>query len=1191
MQDILIESIKRLKRTKARRMRMTAILLVLSLAVSLDVFWALRQPGLTLAGDADCGILEHSHDDACGVAVFICGQSTEEHVHDETCCQWELTCTVPEHVHSLECYSDEHVDTETMLDWQGMFKDYPYTGNLREDLVGIAQTQVGYTESTRNFEVTEEGIRQGYTRYGAWYGTPYRDWSAMFVSFCLHYAGADPEEFPGNTGAASMAELWKKLDRYVPAGSYVPTAGDLVFLDDHRVGIVTEVQNTTCYVIAGDIEGAVGGWVMPLDDETITGWGSTEEPEEPAEAPTTEPTEATVTEPAEAYTQETGQTEPEESTPVPVKSNTLREPVVIIYEGDGYISRTWSFARMTTWDVHNIVTYLAGREGSYFFTLLDHENQMVPQDENKNYLVNAEEIYNLTVSFNSPNGFAPGTYKYQLPEGLKLGSGKGSFILSDKTDVGTWELTEDGEITMVFNQNMNNRTKITISIEMEVQFPPREEPIDFDGKITVIVLKPKEEVIPTELAKIGIQGGSADNNSGPDPSKIYWTLCVTGHKDSHIPGTVVTDKIYDGPYSQTHRYTESDMANGIQVTVCSPEGNWYNWTVPYGDPNLVWDETGWSYTMPESVTFPWGQLTLGNEGWQYYIKSTTTPLPTGAPGTYGYENEAWVDKQYAYAWVQFQFGETQGMIHKEGKFLANAKDGSILWELQAMVPGRQEGQKAEYHWYIMDYMYLLDENGARAGFVHNDANLAMVTANQNGNAVQVPNIYEATENDFFAWDNAYSPAEGGTTYGREFNLLCRCQCTADTCKLWNWERNCCDSVHSWYEGSTLHVSGFCQCWTPTDDTRFTFTYQTDAAGLVENFGGRGYQVQNVAELYYRPGRNENGAWVAGMADEVPIPGMFKKELIQAFDNYTAKYRITVNEAKLVLTDGSPLTIHDVMSDTLAYINGSLVITTEDQNGNTQTLHQDVDFTVTYDGTGNEKDENGTSVHVLDIVILRPQPVMYILNYDATLIIPPGANYAIRYNNSASINLWGTKVSDTEADSVFANINIAARTFQVEVHKTAGGSGLPLAGAKFGLFNSHGGQVATAVTGTGGRIHFETNVVEGIILQDHVLYYIQEQEAPFGYELDGTKHWICFCDSKEETCAACNGLAMKENNVTRILYEQTGIVRAENKRMEVVLPSTGGPGTTPLILASVTCIVTSLVYGFIRRRRLERRGVR
>ena len=133
MQDILSESLNRIKIARLRRSRLIAIVLVLSLLVSLDVFWMLRQPGLTLAGNADCRITEHTHDSQC--------QGGED------------PCSLTEHVHTLACYSDPAADVETQLDWQALFEDYPYTKDLRQDLAGIAKTQVGYQESSKNFQV------------------------------------------------------------------------------------------------------------------------------------------------------------------------------------------------------------------------------------------------------------------------------------------------------------------------------------------------------------------------------------------------------------------------------------------------------------------------------------------------------------------------------------------------------------------------------------------------------------------------------------------------------------------------------------------------------------------------------------------------------------------------------------------------------------------------------------------------------------------------------------------------------------------------------------------------------------------------------------------------------------------------------------------------------------------------------
>ena len=91
-----------MKRIRIRRTRLIAMLLALSLLVSLDVFWTLRRPGLTLAGNADCKITEHTHDESC---------------------QEGANCRYQEHTHTIECYADKTADVETQLDWQNLFKD------------------------------------------------------------------------------------------------------------------------------------------------------------------------------------------------------------------------------------------------------------------------------------------------------------------------------------------------------------------------------------------------------------------------------------------------------------------------------------------------------------------------------------------------------------------------------------------------------------------------------------------------------------------------------------------------------------------------------------------------------------------------------------------------------------------------------------------------------------------------------------------------------------------------------------------------------------------------------------------------------------------------------------------------------------------------------------------------------------
>lgn len=1144
MQDILGESLRRLKLRRKRRMRTIAVVLVLSLLVSTDVFWMLRQPGWTLAGDADCKITEHTHTALC--------QSGG------------TPCTLTEHVHTLDCYSNQAADTETQLDWEKLFADYPYTGDLQKDLVGLAKTQVGYVESTDNFQVDANGLRHGYSRYGAWYGAPYNDWSAMFVSFCLHFAGADPEQFPGNTGGATMANLWKMLGKYAPADAYNPSPGDLVFFKDNTVGIVTDVQLATICVIRGDMNDAVISQVILRTDSSIAGWGLTK-------------------------------TEQEMSPGMGIVDllDISNGPVFIIHQEGETQKQVQRYARRYAPTIVDLIPYLEASGGSYFFTLLDKNNQELPKDADGNYIAQAGTGYKLTITFNAPEGFHPGTYQHQIPNGLMVDGGEGTFILKDGTNVGSWLVTDTGLITLEFNDHINSRTDITISATMGIHFPEQDAPIDFDGKITVTVEKPPPQSYPTTVEKWGGQGGTG-NDTGPDTSKLYWVIRINGNKDSQILGNILSDRVLDAQWAQHHRYTQSDIEAGLRITAEAPNPNggepiWHSWYVSPDDPHLIWTETEWSYKMPHTVVCETcGEIELGNDGWRYYVRYTSTPDPLGIAGVAGYANYATIDGAEFWGWLNFVHEESTGRIHKTGTFLSDAGGGGFLWEVQATIPAKVAGEKALYAWYIMDNLNLYDENNPYAEQlgVKNDANLATVIATYNGTTIQVPDIRDATEDDFFAWNNAWSTDKNGVTNCRELDLLCRCTCNEDNCR---WGGNC---GYGFFDdnGNWVTTEEYCQCWNVSQEVTFTFIYQTTDLSVLENYGGQGYALQNDAELYYIPEGSTVGMPVTDGSATVSIPGVFKKELTHDFNGYTAHYQVTVNEAKLVLTNGSALTIRDMMTDTLAYISGSLVITAEDANGNLTELRQGADYTVIYDGSGNQKDANGKPIHVLDIVVLHPQPVKYILDYDTTLLMPEQVTAGIKYTNSATITLWGQAITDTTVEKVYADINIAAKSYQVELMKTSAETGLPLPGATFGLYNENGGLITTGTTDANGKLLFQTNTVAGIILREHVLYYVQEIIAPNGYELDSTKHWFCFCNETGNTCGVYKEILAGVNAI-RIPFEQVGEIPITNKLMYYQLPETGGPGIYPLILVSVIFIITPLVYMFVLRRKRERRGVR
>ena len=148
----------------------------------------------------------------------------------------------------------------------------------------------GYAESINNYVLNEETrAKQGYTRYGDWYGYPYGDWCAMFVSFCLHYAGIT--DIPYNSGCAAWVEQLSlpEYDLFRQAGTYSPKPGDIVFFDysgtgaANHVGIVCGILEESGQIktIEGNLFDRVDYGLYSLTDTCILGYAELPQKTEP----------------------------------------------------------------------------------------------------------------------------------------------------------------------------------------------------------------------------------------------------------------------------------------------------------------------------------------------------------------------------------------------------------------------------------------------------------------------------------------------------------------------------------------------------------------------------------------------------------------------------------------------------------------------------------------------------------------------------------------------------------------------------------------------------------------------------------------------------------------------------------------------------------------------------------------------
>ncbi len=353
MKSTLSAYLNRYWHNRHDRLVLGSVLLFLAMIVVVFVYWQLRYVGITMTNETYCGYEEHVHTEECYEYTLVCGldetdghahseecfdeegnlicelDECEPHTHSDECYEKTLICGMEEHTHAVSCMIDESADLEDATVWEATLP--ALTGDLRTDIISIAYSQLDYTESTANYTLGEDGsTHYGYTRYGAWYGSPYADWDSMFVAFCLDYAGI-ADDFTYNAGAYAWNIDLTNSGYYQSAGAYSPTAGDVVFIDADLDGkadisaIIVSLDEASggVLVIQGNYNDSVALVEYTIDD-SILGYANvtcTDEAETEAEAETETETEA------EADEEVTIDEEEEEVS---------EEPTTLTYEGADY---------------------------------------------------------------------------------------------------------------------------------------------------------------------------------------------------------------------------------------------------------------------------------------------------------------------------------------------------------------------------------------------------------------------------------------------------------------------------------------------------------------------------------------------------------------------------------------------------------------------------------------------------------------------------------------------------------------------------------------------------------------------------------------------------------------------------------------------------------------------------------------
>lgn len=115
---------------------------------------------------------------------------------------------------------------------------YKLTGNQKQDTLGIARSQVGYTEGKNNS-----------TKYGTWYHLPNKAWCGTFISWCMRKAEVS-KSVVKNAAVAHPSRFGLK---YRDSTTRMPEAGDLFFTKKFsHVGFVYYVDGDYFYTIEGN---------------------------------------------------------------------------------------------------------------------------------------------------------------------------------------------------------------------------------------------------------------------------------------------------------------------------------------------------------------------------------------------------------------------------------------------------------------------------------------------------------------------------------------------------------------------------------------------------------------------------------------------------------------------------------------------------------------------------------------------------------------------------------------------------------------------------------------------------------------------------------------------------------------------------------------------------------------------------
>ena len=376
-------------------------------------------------------------------------------------------CGNPEHEHTLACYSNPEADVEGVADWEATLPKA--TGNLRQDMTGIAESQKGYRESEKNYQVEGTDVKKGYSRYGSWFGDPYGDWNLYFTEFVANYAKAS---LPVVESPDALMVSLKADGRWLKPSDQRVLPGDVVFYQENgktMTGILKASDGKNrLELIAGDVENQVKRVVFAKNDPQVLGVGTLVKPEPIPKKAASEAIREGVS--ADVGEKKSGKKLFALSAPkaASVDMTSMIRSVVMQYNKNGRWEKIWD-----------------GQD-------LSKESEIRVRID---YELNGKTL-----------GDGRNTVTYQIPNQIKLlEEESGKVYNSEGVEVGTYQISGSGLITITFYDEFVDSNAKGYPIQGSVTFHGKvntsqsegdeEVAIDFTDDIVIHVnMKDKEEL-------------------------------------------------------------------------------------------------------------------------------------------------------------------------------------------------------------------------------------------------------------------------------------------------------------------------------------------------------------------------------------------------------------------------------------------------------------------------------------------------------------------------------------------------------------------------------------------------------------------------------------------------------------------------------------------------------------------------